>query len=112
MEEENKEILSPVLNLKACAMDVVVHSLSCVRLFLTPWTATHQASLPFTIFWSLLKFMSIESVMLSNHLTLCHTLFLTAKEGGCFPNQMLENLFCGMNEQGTNIALGVSYRMK
>ena len=79
---------------------------------LTPSTASGQALLPFTIFWSLLKFMSIESVMLSDHLILCHTLFLTAKEGGCFPNQMLENLFCGMNEQGTNIALGVSYRMK
>ena len=37
----------------------------------TPWTAAHQASLSFTISWSLLKFMSIESVMLSNHLILC-----------------------------------------
>ena len=42
---------------------VVVHSLSCVQLFVTPWTAAHQASLPFTIFRSLLKFMSIELVM-------------------------------------------------
>ena len=38
----------------------------------TPWTAAHQASLFFTISQSLLKFMSIESVMLSNHLILCH----------------------------------------
>ena len=38
---------------------------------LTPWTAVHQASLSFTISWSLLRFMSIELVMLSNHLTLC-----------------------------------------
>ena len=44
--------------------------------FLTPWTAAHQASLSLTISWSLLKFMSIESVMLSNHLILCHPLFL------------------------------------
>ena len=40
-----------------------IQSLSCVRVFVTPWTAAHQASLSFTIFWSLLRFMSIESVM-------------------------------------------------
>ena len=39
-----------------------------------PWTAVHQDSLSFTIFWSLLKLMSIESVMLFNHLILCHSL--------------------------------------
>ena len=49
----------------------VFQSLSCVRLFAIPWTAAHQASLPFTISWSLLKFMSIELVMPSNQLTLC-----------------------------------------
>ena len=38
----------------------------------TPWTAAHQASLPFTVSWSLLKLISIESVMQSNHLILCH----------------------------------------
>ena len=42
----------------------------------TPWTAAHQASLSFTVNWGLLKFMSIESVMLSNHLILCHPLLL------------------------------------
>ena len=42
----------------------------------TPWAAAHQASLSFTVSWSLLKFMSIESVMLSNHLILCHPLLL------------------------------------
>ena len=41
-----------------------------------PWTATRQASLSFTVFWSLLKLMSIESVMSSNHLILCHCLLL------------------------------------
>ena len=46
---------------------VVVQSLSLVWLFAAPWAAAHQASLSFTISWSLLKFMSIESVMLSNH---------------------------------------------
>ena len=41
-----------------------------------PWTAAHQASLSFTISQSLLRFMSIESVMLSNHFILCHPLLL------------------------------------
>ena len=53
-----------------------VQSLSSVRVFVTPWTAAHQASLSFTISWSLLKLISIESVMPSNHLILCHPLFL------------------------------------
>ena len=43
---------------------------------MTPWTAAHQASLSFTISWSQLKLMSLESVMLSNHLILCHPLLL------------------------------------
>ena len=53
-------------------------SLSCcyAQLFVTPWTAAHQASLSFTISWSLLKLMSIESVMPSNHLILCRPLLL------------------------------------
>ena len=49
----------------------VVQLPSCVRLFVTPWTATHQASLSFTISQSLLKFMCIELMMPSNHLILC-----------------------------------------
>ena len=53
-----------------------VHSLSCVRLFVTPWTAARQASLPIINSQSLLKLMSIELVMPSNHLILCHTLLL------------------------------------
>ena len=55
---------------------VVVQLLSRVELFATPWTAACRASLSFTIFWSLLKFMSIESVMLFTHLILCHPLLL------------------------------------
>ena len=51
-----------------------VQLLSCVQLFVTPWTAAHQASLSITNSWSLLKLMSIESVMPSNHLILCHPL--------------------------------------
>ena len=50
--------------------------LSRVQLFVTPWTAAHQASLCFYIFWSLLKLMFIESMMLSNHLILCHPFLL------------------------------------
>ena len=48
--------------------------LSRIRLFATPWTAAHQASLCFTISRSLFKLMSIESVMPSNHLILCRSL--------------------------------------
>ena len=53
-----------------------VRSLSHVQLFETLWTATHQASLSISNSWSLLKLMSIESVMPSNHLILCHPLLL------------------------------------
>ena len=54
----------------------VVQSLSRVQLLMTPWTTVHQASLSFTAPWSLLKFMSIESAMPSNHLILCRPLLL------------------------------------
>ena len=56
--------------------DVVVESFSRVRLFLTPWTAAHQASLSFTIFRNLLKLISIKSMMPSNHLILFRPLLL------------------------------------
>ena len=55
---------------------VVVQSLSYVWLFATPWTAACQASLSFTISWSLFKLMSIELVMPSNYLVLCCPLLL------------------------------------
>ena len=55
---------------------IVVQSLSRIRLFVTPWTAAHQATLSFTISQSLLKLMSIELVMPSNDLILCHPLLL------------------------------------
>ena len=50
---------------------VVLQSLSCVWLYMTPWTAAHQASLSFTISQSWLKLMSFESMMPSNHLIFC-----------------------------------------
>ena len=48
----------------------------CVRIFATPWTTAHQASLSITNSWSLPKLMYIQSVMPSNHLILCHSLLL------------------------------------
>ena len=53
-----------------------VQSLSHVRLFVTSWTAVHQAFLSITNSWSLPKLMSIESLMASNHLILCRRLLL------------------------------------
>ena len=50
--------------------------LSCVQLFVTSWTVVHQPSLSYIISQSLLKLISIESVMPSNHLILCHPLIL------------------------------------
>ena len=55
---------------------VIVQSLSWVRLFVTPWTAAHQASLSFTISQSSLRLISIELMMPSNHLILCCSLLL------------------------------------
>ena len=55
---------------------VVVQSLSHVQLSTAPWTAACQASLPLTISQSLLKLMSIEPVMPSNHLVFCHPILL------------------------------------
>ena len=62
-----------------CIRKIIISSvqpLSCFRLFETPWTAACQASLSVTNSRSLLKLMSIESVMLSNHLILCRPLLL------------------------------------
>ena len=53
-----------------------VQLFSRVQLFATPWTAAHQASMSITNFQDLLELMSIESVMPSNHLILCHPLLL------------------------------------
>ena len=66
---------------------VVFQLLSCVWLFVTPWTAAHQASLSFTISWSLLRFVSIELTMPSNYLIFCHPLLLLPSIfPGNFPN--------------------------
>ena len=76
---------------------IVIQSLSHVRFFATPWTAACQASLSFTITWSLLKIMSIESVMPSNHLILCHTL------------PILSSIFPGMRVFSNELALQIRW---
>ena len=83
---------------------VVVQLPSCVWHW-APWTATRQASLSFTIALSLLKLMSIESVMPSNHLTLCHSLLFLPS---VFPSIRVfssESATCG---QGTGASASAS----
>ena len=67
---------------RTSSLFVFVQSLSHVQLFVTPWTAARQASLSFIISQSLLKLMSIESMILSNHFILCRPLLLLPS----FPN--------------------------
>ena len=76
------------------AFVVVVQLLSCVQLFATPWTAACQASLSFTISQGLLKLISIELMMPSNHLILCFPLLLLPSifpsiRGKTFPMSLL-----------------------
>ena len=66
----------PKYDLHIFCLSQSVHLLSHVLLFATPWTAAHQASLSITKSWSLLKLMSIESMMPSNHFILCRPLLL------------------------------------
>ena len=70
------QILSPIYRQQCLSTERIRTEtwllFSCVQLFVTPWTGVHQAPLSCTISWSLLKFMSIELVMLSNHVILCH----------------------------------------
>ena len=70
------KIIMLYLQLQICKSISSVQLLSCVRLFVTPWTAAHQASLSIKNSWSLLKLTTIESVMPSNHLILCRPLLL------------------------------------
>ena len=84
LESQSCSVVSDSLRLPGLYSSV--QSLSCVRLFATPWTAAHQASLSITNSWSLLRLMAIESVMptdhpshgwmRSNHLILCRPLLL------------------------------------
>ena len=81
-----KEGISTLFSIVAVV--VVVQSLSCVRLFATLWIAARQPSLSFTISWILLKLMSIELVMASNHLIICCPFLLLSSifpASGSFP---------------------------
>ena len=89
MEEKNKIITKDLENNDhidniECLSSVQL--LRCVQLFMTPWTAARQASLFIMDFRGLHKLMSIESVMPSNHLILCHPLFLLPS---IFPSTMV-----------------------
>ena len=71
---------------------IVFQPLSGVWLFVTPWIAACQASLSFTISWNFLKLISIESVMPSDHLVLCHPLFSCPQSfpaSGSFPKSQV-----------------------
>ena len=70
------KLISETIVVGAMALFVAVQLLSHLRLFVTAWTAACQAPMSSTISQSLLKFMSIESVMLSNHLILSYSLLL------------------------------------
>ena len=86
----------------------VVQSLSHVRLFATPWTAACQASLSITNSWSLLRFMSIESVMPPNHLVLCQPLLLLPS---IFPSIRVfstESVFCIRWPKYWSFSFGIS----
>ena len=72
---------------------IVVQSLSCVQLFATPWTAAPQSSLLFTISPSLLRLMSTESVMPSNHLILCRPFLLLPSIFPSFRGFLISRLF-------------------
>ena len=78
---------------------VCVQSLSCVRFFVTPWTAAYQASWSFTISRSLLKLMSIEPVMPFNHITLYCSLLLLPSIFPCISDFSNEST----SHQGTKI---------
>ena len=73
---------------------IVQFSHSVVRLFATPWTAAHQGSLSITNSWNLFKLMSLESVMSSNHLILCHPLLLLPSIFPCIRVFSNESALC------------------
>ena len=82
-----------------------VQSLICVQLFVTPWTAARQASLSITNSWSLLKLMAIESMMPSNHLTLCCALLLPP---AIFPSIRVFSMMQGQFLASGGQSIGVS----
>ena len=89
------------------AIQFPVQSLSCVQCFVTPWTAELQASLSFTIPQSLLKFMSIESVMPSNHLIHCCPLLLCPQSFPASGSSLVSQLFAS-GGQSIGVSASVS----
>ena len=85
ISQGSKNLPNPILLLISL---VVVQSLNWVWLFVTPWTAARQASLSLTISQNLPKFMSIELLMPSNHLILCHPLLLPSIFSRVFSNEL------------------------
>ena len=85
----------------------VVQSLSHVWVFETPWNAAYQASLSFTISWSLLNLMSIESGMLSNHLILCHSLLFMPS---IFPSMRVFSNELALHIRWPNIGTSASFQ--
>ena len=93
------------MNLQFCS----VQSLSHVRLFVTPWTATLQASLSITSFRSLLKLMSMELVVPSNHLILCHPLLPPPSIFPSIPVFSSSQLFAsGGQSTGASFSMSIS----
>ena len=88
-----------------CVKFSSVQLLSCVRLFATPWTAARQASLFITNSLSLLKLMSIELVMPSNHLIPCHPLLFSPL---IFPNIRVYSNESALHIRWTNIGVSAS----
>ena len=87
---------------------IVVQLLTRFQFSLTPWTTAHQTSLSFTISQSLLKFMSIESVMPSNDLILCHPLLLLSS---IFPSIRVfsnESVLCTRESKDWNFSISPS----
>ena len=78
-------------------MGFVIQLLTRVRLFVTPWTVAHQALPSSAIPLSLIEFMPIESVMLSNHLILCH------------PHLFLLSIFPNIRVFSSELALGIKW---
>ena len=84
---------------------VVVQLLNCVQVIVTPWTAAHQGSLSINNSQSLLKLMSIESVMPFNHLILCHPLLLLTSIFLASGSFLMTQLF---TSDGQNIGTSVT----
>ena len=104
-----------VIRCPICYQGSSVQLLSCIWLFATPWTAACQASLSITNSWSLLKLMSIESMMSSNDLVLCHSVLLHLQSfsaSGSFPTSQFFKHQMAKPEKSRGQLLTAPERMK